>query len=432
LTEREKRFPLLTIPVERHRLDNGLRINLSRDPSVPIVAVNLWYSVGSRNERAGRTGFAHLFEHMMFQGSLNVPKNRHFELVEQAGGSLNASTWFDRTNYYETLPSHQLELALWLESDRMGWMLPAMTEEKLENQQEVVKNERKERYDNQPYGDWDERMLALVYPPSHPYHHSVIGSMEDIGAATLGDVGEFFQTFYVPNNAVLTLAGDFDETSALELTQRYFGEIPAGAPVPSLPGVVDIPPQIGETVRQEVVADVPLPRVYLGLRVPPLTADAFHTAEVAAMVLGGGKASRLYRSLVREKRVAKDVLAHLFPLQTSASLLLFWVTGFPGSDPSVLERELLEELENLPSVDQEELDRAVALNETRLVQGLQQVGLRADLLSMFDQVFDDPARLNEEVDRVRAVNRAQVQDFARGFLGPDNRALLTYVPGDER
>jgi len=432
LTEREKRFPLLTIPVERHRLENGLRINLSHDPSVPIVAVNLWYAVGSRNERPGRTGFAHLFEHMMFQGSLNVPKNRHFELVEQAGGSLNASTWFDRTNYYETLPSHQLELALWLESDRMGWMLPAMTEEKLENQQEVVKNERKERYDNQPYGDWDERMLALLYPPSHPYHHSVIGSMEDIGAATLSDVGEFFQTFYVPNNAVLTLAGDFDERSALELIQRYFGGIPAGAPVPPLPGTVDIPPQIGETLRQEVVADVPLPRVYLGFRVPPLTADTFHTAEVAAMVLGGGKASRLYRSLVREKRVAKDVLAHLFPLQTSSSFLLFWVTGYPGSDPAVLERELLEELENLPSVDQGELDRAVALNETRLVQGLQQVGLRADLLSMFDQAFDDPGRLNEEVDRVRAVSRAQIQDFARVFLGPDNRAFLTYVPGDER
>jgi len=420
---------LLNIPVDRHRLANGLRINLSRDPSIPIVGVNLWYAVGSRNERSGRTGFAHLFEHMMFQGSKNVPKNLHFELVEQAGGSLNASTWFDRTNYYETLPSQHLELALWLESDRMGWMLPAMTGEKLENQREVVKNERKERYDNQPYGDWDERIHAMVFPPDHPYHHSVIGSMEDIGAATLEDISEFFRTYYVPNNAVLTLAGDFEAGRALDLIQRYFGEIPSGPTVPPLPGTVDIPPVIGETVRQEVVADVPLPRVYLAVRVPPLTSPGFHAVEVASTVLGGGRASRLYRSLVREKRVAKDVLAFLFPLQTSASILLFWVTGYPDSNPDTLEAALLEELAELGSVDQRELDRAVALTETGLLQGLQGVGRRADLLSMFDQVFDDPGRLNEEVDRVRAVDCSQVRDFASRYLGSNNRAVLTYLPG---
>ena len=421
---------MLNVPVERHRLSNGLRVTLSLDRSVPIVGVNLWYAVGSRNERPGRTGFAHLFEHMMFQGSANVPKNRHFELVERAGGSLNASTWFDRTNYYETLPSNQLELALWSESDRMGWMLPAMTQEKLENQQGVVKNERKERYDNQPYGDWDERIQALVFPPNHPYHHSVIGSMEDIGAATLEDVAEFFKTFYVPNNAVLTLAGDFDPDSALALVDRYFGEIPAGAPVPPLPGVVDIPPVIGGTVREEVVGNVPLPRVYLAVRVPPITAETFHTAEVAATVLGGGKASRLYRSLVREKRIAKDVLAYLFPLQTSASLLLFWITGYPGAEPEALEEALLEELRGVSTVNQGEMDRAVALTETHLVRNIQQVGGRADLLSMFDQTFDDPARLNDEVDRVRAVTRSQIQRFGDEFLGPDNRAFLTYIPGD--
>jgi predicted Zn-dependent peptidase len=366
---------------------------------------------------------------MMFQGSANVPKNRHFELVEQAGGSLNASTWFDRTNYYETLPSHHLELALWLESDRMGWMLPAMTQEKLKNQQEVVMNERKERYDNQPYGDWDERMLALVFPSTHPYHHSVIGSMEDIGAATLEDVEDFFKTFYVPNNAVLTLAGDFDPDQALKSVERYFGEIPSGAPIPPLPGEVEIAPVIGETVREEVGADVPLPRVYMAVRVPPIISDSFHTAEVAATVLGGGKASRLYRILVREKRIAKDVLAYLFPLQTSASLLLFWVTGYPESKPEDLEKALLEVLEDLPSTHQSELDRSVALTETHLLRNLQQVGQRADLLSMFDQTFDDPARLNTEVDRVRAVTRQQIQDFASEFLGPDNRAFLTYIPG---
>jgi predicted Zn-dependent peptidase len=413
-------------------LANGLRVTLSHDPSVPIVGVNLWYAVGSRNERSGRTGFAHLFEHMMFQGSAHVPKNRHFELVEQAGGSLNASTWFDRTNYYETLPSHHLELALWLESDRMGWMLPAMTQEKLDNQQEVVKNERKERYDNQPYGDWDERLQGLVFPPDHPYHHSVIGSMEDIGAATLEDISDFFRTFYVPNNAVLTMAGDFDLDRALELVDRYFGPIPSGGAIPDLPGTLAISPVIGETVESEVVGGVPLPRVYLGLRVPPLTSEEFQVSDVASTVLGGGKASRLYRSLVREKRVAKDVLSYLFPLQTSASLLLFWVTGFPESNPDTLREALLGELEDLASVTQGELDRAVALAETHLMQSIQQVGTRADLLSMFDQVFDDPARLNSEVERIRAVTREQIKDFGARFLGPDNRAFLTYVPGDKR
>ncbi len=420
---------MLTVPVERHRLENGLRVTLSVDRSTPMVGVNLWYAVGSRNERPGKTGFAHLFEHMMFQGSANVPKNRHFELVEGAGGTLNASTWFDRTNYYDTLPSHQLELALWLEADRMGWMLPAMTQEKLTNQQEVVMNERKQRYDNQPYGDWDERIQSLVFPSTHPYHHAVIGSMEDIAGATLEDVAEFFRTFYVPNNAVLTLAGDIDPKRALELVERYFGEIPAGAPIPPIHGTPDISSVIGETVRAEVVAEVPLTRLYMAGRFPPVDAPDFHVAEVAATVLGSGKASRLYRSLVREKRIAKDVLSYVFPLQTGGSLFLLWATGYPGAKPQELEKALVEEVEGMDSVTQEELDRAVALTETHLLMAIQHVGDRADLLSMFDQLFDDPARLNSEIERVRAVTRDQVRDFAGRYLGADNRAFLSYIPG---
>jgi predicted Zn-dependent peptidase len=394
-----------------------------------MVGVNLWYAVGSRNENPGQTGFAHLFEHMMFQGSANVPKNRHFQLVEGAGGTLNASTWFDRTNYYETLPSNHMELALWLEADRMGWMLPAMTEEKLVNQQEVVKNERKERYDNQPYGDWDERIQSMVFPSSHPYHHPVIGSMEDIGGATLDDVAEFFSTFYAPDNAVLTLAGDIDPGRALDLVDRYFGGIPAGGPIPPIPGETEISPVIGETVRAEVEGEVPLPRLYLAGRMPPVNSEEFHAAEMLATVLGSGKASRLYRSLVREKQIAKDILSYVFPLQTGASLFLLWVTGYPGAKPETLEKALLEELEGLDSVTQVELDRAVAMTETQLVREIQHVGNRADLLSMFDQIFDDPARLNSEVERVRAVTRDQVRDLAGMYLGPENRALLTYIPG---
>ena len=221
------------VPIQRHALDNGLRIVLSRDPRAPLVAVNLWYDVGSKHERPGKTGFAHLFEHMMFQGSAHVEKGQHFSMVQAAGGTLNASTWLDRTNYFETLPGHELELALWLESDRMASLLPAMTQEKLDNQRDVVKNERRYSVDNQPYGDWDERIQGLVYPDDHPYLHSTIGSMEDLSAASLDDVGEFFSTYYAPNNAVLTVAGDFEPDAALEAIGRYFGPIPRNQTLPA-------------------------------------------------------------------------------------------------------------------------------------------------------------------------------------------------------
>src|ERR671918_1731976 len=194
----------MRIPIETFRLDNGLFVTLSEDRTAPIVAVNLWYHVGSANERPGKSGFAHLFEHMLFQGSAHVAANEHFELVQRAGGTLNGSTWLDRTNYFETVPSNQLALALWLEADRMANLLPAMTQEKLDNQRDVVKNERRWSIDNQPYGSWDEKMQELVYPDRHPYHHSTIGSMEDLSAASLEDVSDFFATYYAPNNAVLT------------------------------------------------------------------------------------------------------------------------------------------------------------------------------------------------------------------------------------
>ena len=309
----------VSIPFVRYTLDNGLRVILSRDTSAPIVAVNLWYNVGSRNERPGRTGFAHLFEHMMFQGSAHVPESQHFAWIEKAGGSLNGSTWLDRTNYYETLPSHFLELALWLESDRMGWLLPAMTQEKLDNQRDVVKNERRFRVDNQPYGDWDERIQAAMYPPEHPYHHSVIGSMEDLDAASLEDVEQFFRTYYAPNNAVLTIAGDFDDAEARALIERYFGEIPAGPPIPPLPGTTTLPELIGGATRERVTGDVPLARIYRAYRIPAYGTPAFYAAAVAAHALGSGKASRLYRSLVREQRIAQDVAAYAFPLSEAVS-----------------------------------------------------------------------------------------------------------------
>src|SRR5690554_1658625 len=244
---------------------------------------------------------------MMFQGSEHVPEMAHFALIEKAGGTLNGSTWLDRTNYFETLPAHYLDLALWLEADRMGWLLPAMTQAKLDNQRDVVKNERRWRVDNQPYGDWDERIQALIYPPEHPYHHSVIGSMEDLDAASLEDVEEFFRTYYAPNNAVLTLCGSFETANAKALVEKYFGEIPAGPEIPPLPGNPDLPPTLGGEVRVTVEQDISLPRLYAAYRIPPYGTDDFYTAAVIAQILAWGKASRLYNGLIREGRLAQDV-----------------------------------------------------------------------------------------------------------------------------
>lgn len=419
----------LTIPIERHRLDNGLRVVLSPDRTVPVVAVNLWYGVGSRNEAPGKTGFAHLFEHMMFQGSAHVPKNRHFELIEKVGGTLNATTWFDRTNYFDNVPSHELELALWLESDRMGWMLPAMDQEKLDNQRDVVKNEKRQRYDNQPYGDWGERLQKLMYPEAHPYHHTVIGSMEDIDAATLHDVEQFFRTYYVPNNAVLTVAGDIDSEGALDAVTRYFGEIPSGAPIPPLPGTVEVEPKLGTTVRDHVVSEVPLPRLIMAFRTPPFSADEFSVGEVCHALLGMGRASRLHRSLVRERRVAKSVVSYQYPLLTGASMLLTWATGYPRTDLAELEAALVEEVEGLKGAEQVEVDRAIALAETDFVHALEHAASRADQLSMFELYFDEPERVNTMLDRLRAVTVDEVRSFAAERFGADNRAVLTYEPG---
>ena len=418
------------IPIERYTLPNGLRVVLSEDHANPVVAVNLWYDVGSRNERPGRTGLAHLFEHMMFQGSEHVPETQHIAHVERAGGTVNGSTWLDRTNYFETVPSHHLELALWLESDRMGFLLAALTQEKLDNQRDVVKNERRQRVDNSPYGDWDERLQAMVFPPDHPYHHSVIGSMEDLDAASLDDVRDFFRTYYAPNNAVLTLCGDFDPAAARAMIERYFGPIPRGPEVPPVPGRPEIPHRIGSEVRQTVESDVALPRVYLAFRIPPVSADEFYAGDVLAHLLASGKSSRLYRALVRERRLAKDVGAYAFPLVTGAAMLVVVATANPGVEAAALEAALLaavEEMQRAPELEAE-IRRAATGIESRHLMGLQQVGERANDLSMYTTLFDDPGRINTELDRYRAVTPERVRRFALEFLGADNRAVLTYLP----
>jgi len=419
------------VPIERRVLDNGLRIVLSRDPRAPLVAVNLWYDVGSKHEKAGKTGFAHLFEHMMFQGSANVEKGEHFSLVQAAGGTLNASTWLDRTNYFETLPGHELELALWLEADRMASLLPAMTQEKLDNQRDVVKNERRFSVDNQPYGDWDERMQALVYPPGHPYHHSTIGSMEDLSAASLDDVREFFATYYAPNNAVLTVAGDFETDATLALIERHFGPISANPALPAPPDMA-VEPRIGREVRETVPDRVPLPRIYLAHRIDPFGTDAFDAYDVAADILGSGRASRLYASLVREQRIAQDVSVFAFPIVGGASMFALWVTARPGVALDALESALLAEIDRLAAdgPTDADLERVRNLQASRCAAALERISERADRLSMYTCLFDEPERINAEVTRYAAVDAGRVTDALRSAITADNRVTISYVPAE--
>ncbi len=419
----------MRIPVDTYTLPNGLRVILSEDHATPVVAVNLWYHVGSANERAGRTGFAHLFEHMLFQGSENVGANEHFELVQRAGGTLNGSTWLDRTNYFETLPSHQLETALWLEADRMARLLPAMTQEKLDTQRDVVMNERRWSVDNQPYGTWWERLPALCHPADHPFHHSLIGSMQDLEAASLDDIATFFRTYYTPDNAVLTVAGDLDPAAARAMIDRHFGAIPRGGGRPAL-AMPPLPPTFGTWLRETVEDAVVAPRLFLAFRIPPFGAPEWYAASLLGALLGNRDGSRLPRALVREQEIASAASAYTFDLPKGNDLLICDVTARPGIAESHLERAVVGEIDRLitDGVDAAERDRALAVLETEWVTGLQSSASRADKLSQYATYFGDPARVNDELARYRAVTVEGMNAFARSRLAPTNRASLVYVP----
>jgi zinc protease len=421
-----------SVPIERYTLDNGLRLILSRDDRAPVVAVNLWYDVGSKHEKPGKTGFAHLFEHMMFQGSANVEKGQHFQLINAAGGTLNATTWLDRTNYFDTLPSHELELALWLEADRMARLLPAMTQEKLDNQRDVVKNERRWSVDNTPYGDWDELLQALLYPDDHPYHHPTIGSMEDLSAASLQDVSQFFATFYCPNNAVLSIVGDFDQDAALAMVQRHFGPIAANPDLPPGPDMSLDPLPLGAEVRKVKPDQVPLPRVYFAYRTPPLGTRQFDAAEVTADVLATGRASRMYGSLVRSQQLAQDVAIMAIPLVGGSAAMAAWATARPGIQAEQLEAAMDEQIVRLrdEGPSSEELERVRNLHDAGVASALERISERADRLSMYALFFDQPERINDEMRRYETVEADQVQSFLREYMGTDNRVVLTYVPAE--
>jgi predicted Zn-dependent peptidase len=421
-------MPIPTVSFTDERLPNGLRLVIAEDHLAPVVAVNLWYNVGSKHEVEGKTGFAHLFEHVMFQGSRNVAKAEHIALVQAAGGTMNGTTWLDRTNYFETVPSHQLELAIWLEADRMGTLLDALSQENLDNQREVVKNEKRWSYDNRPYGSWNEKIQAHLFPPEHPYHHTTIGSMEDLDAASVEDVSEFFRTYYAPNNAVLTIVGDVDPAAVQAWTERYFGGIPAN---PSIPPVRDLtlPPTLGEERRETVYDKIPLPRVYVAFRAPPFGDTRLDSLDIASQVLAGGKGSRLHRRLVREERIAQDVA--LFTLGfVGGSITAGWATVRPEVEVSRVEAALHEELERIARepVSDDELERAKALIESDELGALGRVEERADRLSMYATLFDDPDLINRMLERYLSVTAEDIRSIAEQVFRKDNRVVLTYLP----
>ena len=413
----------ISFDLKRHTLANGLQVVLHRDTRLPLVAVNLWYHVGSKNEKPGRTGFAHLFEHLLFQGSENVGTNDHFRYVQQVGGVANGSTWYDRTNYYETLPSHELDRGLWLESDRMGFFLGGIHQEKLDNQRDVVMNERRQRVDNQPYGRATECLYELLFPEGHPYRWPVIGYMDDIAAAELDMVKDFFETYYVPSNAVLTVAGDLDYDRALAKIERWFGDIPAGYPPP--PPVV--PTVELDGVRRTVLEDrVKLPRIYVAFPAPRYGDKDWYVGDLLCTVLTAGKSSLLYDDLVLSRSLAQDVSAYVLPTE-EASSFGFVLSGGPSVEPEALEDALVAHLDALARkpLDESLVDRARNRLLRRHYMELQSLADRADLMSQFTTYFDAPEAAAREIERYRGITAADLQDLVARYLDTRRRAVVS-------
>jgi zinc protease len=419
---------LPTIPFEKYKLKNGLEVILSEDHTLPLLSVNLWYHVGPANERPGRTGFAHLFEHMMFEGSQHVGGKAHFAYLEAAGATdINGTTNFDRTNYYETIPSNQLELALWLESDRMGYLVGTLDIEKLANQRDVVRNERRQSGENTPYGLVEEGLYHQLFPKGHPYHPVVIGSHADVEAAKLEDVREFFRQYYTPNNATMAIVGDFDKTKIKALVEKYFGSIPTG---PEVPKITAATPPITEERRAVVTDQVELPRVYMGWITPPVFQKGDAECDLYAQILGGGKSSRLYKSLVYEKQIAQDVSASIEETRLG-SIFEIQATAKPGVKPEDLEKAIDAEMAKLreegPSAA--EVQRARNVTETALVRGLERTNGVANRLNYYNQFLGDPDYFSKDLLRFDAVTPADVKQVAQTVFKKEARAVVFGVPG---
>ena len=413
-------------PVSEHVLDNGLRVLVSPDHGAPVVAVNLWYDVGSRDEEPGRTGFAHLFEHVMFQGSANVASGAHIGLLQAAGASVNATTWFDRTNYFETLPVGGLDLALWLEADRMGSLLDALTEENLNTQREVVKEEKRQRYDNVPYGDVMQRLNALTFPADHPYGHTTIGSMADLDAASLEDAHTFFRRHYLPNNAVLSVVGDVGVEEALHRVEHYFGGLVAGE-LPAHPTTGVLGPLDG-TAREETSADVPAEAVYLAWRLPARGTRAFDALDLFFSVLGHGQTSRLHKALVRDAEVAESAGAASTGLIGGNSTGYAYARARAGQDLAEVEAALVAQVDRLAAEGPTdvELRRAKAQYERHWLHELSRVDSRADALGEYATLEHDPGLVNTRMAEVDAVQPDDVAAAVSEWFGSDRRSTLVY------
>ncbi len=415
--------------LKERTLDNGLRVIVQEDHTSPVVSVHIMYHVGSKHERPGRTGFAHLFEHLMFQGSEHVADDGHFKLIQDAGGTLNGSTWFDRTNYYETLPANEIELGLWLESDRLGFFESSITQEKLDNQRDVVKNERRQSYENRPYGLAAETILRMAFPKGHPYHHPTIGFMEDLDAASLEDVREFFRTFYTPDNAVLVLVGDLEAERGYELAEKYFGEIPRGSGAPQVTAP-QVPP--GEQLRDTIYDNIQFPRVYIFHHAPPFGHDGFESADVLSYLLADGKSSRLYRKLVYEKRIALDVNANVWPTQ-DCGLGFIVATARPGVEAETLESAIIETLEELREggPDADEVEGGVNRGLRELVTALEGVGDRSDAIATSATFLGRPEYVNDLFERVAAVDADAVRQTLGEWYVPERRGTLYVLPNEK-
>jgi len=415
----------VSIPFEHYELDNGLDVILSEDHSVPFVQVNLWYDVGSKDEEAGRTGFAHLFEHLMFQGSKNMDSD-YFVPLQRIGAQINGTTSFDRTNYFEGVPSEELPLALWMEADRLGWLLPALTEEKLQNQKDVVRNERRQRYENRPYGMVWVWLFENLYPEGHPYHVPTIGRHEDLEAATMDDVKAFFATWYVPNNASLSICGDFDPAEAKALVEQYFGEIPRGED----PTHVTVEPTVltEEKVVRETDA-VPHDKVWIAWPTPPLYAEGDADLDILSDVLTDGKESRLYEHLVRDKQIAQDVSAFQYSARLQSQYIIM-ATAASGhtTDEVVAEIDavLAELREQGPTDDEVGVSK---LNwEANFYNDLLSINSKANRLNSYNTITGDPGFIEADQARYQAVTADSVQAIIQSHLTPTGRVVLHVSP----
>jgi zinc protease len=409
-------------------LPNGLHVILHEDHSTPIVAVDIWYHVGSKNEDPERTGFAHLFEHMMFQGSANVKKAEHMAYIQKAGGTFNGSTNWDRTNYFQVVPSNQLELVLWLESDRM--MSLNVNQENLDNQREVVKEERRWRVDNRPYGtQWEETFKRLF--KVHPYRWPVIGYMEHLNAAKLEEVKKFFDTYYVPNNAVLVIAGDIDVEKTKNLVQKYFGDIPRGKYEIKRPNVVE--PPLTQQVRDTIYDNVRLPAVFIAFRIPKDGERDFYALDLLANVLGSGRSSRLYQKLVYEKRIAQNVNVYAIGMEDAG---VFKIDAYCSIShkPEEVEREIWNEIEKIHRelITEKELQKVKNQTESQTLSNYQTVLSKADQLAHYYVIHGNTNEINHELDKILSITREEIRDSAVKYLRPENSVVLYYLPKEQK